>query len=209
MIESLPRRESDAEILIEILTTSDDGTLQTAAAQKLASDTYSAEQVEKQLYKAAEEGSIDARVASIQALRERKSERWANRAVQSMLEDEDESIRIAAFGILSGTMNPDETDLLVSALTTRHEKPETRDALLSAVVASGKKNNETAKEALCEAVPYWFTTYLNYESFREELPDGFGILDAVHRGAMGSRQNVWKTYSKKAAATGLALPITI
>ena len=55
-------------------------------------------------------------------------------------------------------------------------------------MASGKKNNEIAREALCEAVPYWFTTYLNYENFREELPDGFGILDAVHRGAMGTRQ---------------------
>ena len=188
VIESLPRRESDAEILIGILTESDDFTLQAAAAQQLASDTYSAEQVEKALYKAAEEGSIDARVASIEALRARNSERWANRAVQKMLEDKDEDIRVAAFNLLSGTMNPDETEMLVSALTTRHDKPETRDALLAAVVASGKKNNEIAREALCEAVPYWFTTYLNYENFREELPDGFGILDAVHRGAMGTRQ---------------------
>jgi HEAT repeat protein len=194
IIENLPRRPDDAALLIEIMKDGGDTSLQAAAATKLAVDAYPEDEVIPALLEASDSKEIEVRLAAISSLRARKADEAGN-AVNKAVNDKDEAVRAAIFYLLAGSQDEFEVGELIRSAETEHQSPETRDALLHALVETScigrrteatiracKGGNDDAKTVLCEAIPYWIKTYVQTPTVDKNgglrPPKGTAIIEA-------------------------------
>ncbi len=200
IIEKLPRRASDAELLVDLMKGGDDPQLQAAAATKLAVDTYPDEEVKDALIEVASPESkhpgvvydTSVRIAAIASLRKRDPSGSKTRyVVKKAVTGRDMAVREGIFYQLAGTQVDFEVEQLAEAVTTKQTTAGARTALLHALVESGcggrteagpprncRGSHQSARQALCDGIPYWLKHYLDSE-YHADRPDiGEDILIA-------------------------------